>query len=75
MTILKRNEAALYLRSKGLRLSKVTLAKLAMTGEGPQYSLIRGTTYYKPEWLDEWLEEQLKPRRHSYAHIDDEECV
>ena len=39
MTILTRQEAALYLRSKGLRSSKITLAKLAMTGEGPQYAL------------------------------------
>lgn len=69
MTILKRNEAALYLRSKGLRSSKITLAKLAMTGEGPQYALIRGTAYYKPVWLDQWLDNQLKPQTHSFAHM------
>ena len=69
MTILKRHEAALYLRSKGLRSSKITLAKLAMTGEGPQYVLIRGTAYYKPVWLDQWLDNQLKPQTHSFAHM------
>ena len=69
MTILKRHEAALYLRSKGLRSSKITLAKLAMTGEGPKYALIRGTAYYKPEWLDQWLDSQLKPQTHSFAHM------
>ena len=69
MTILTRQEAALYLRSKGLRSSKITLAKLAMTGEGPQYALVRGTSYYRPEWLDEWLDNQLKPQTHSFAHM------
>ena len=69
MNLLKRPEAAEYLKSKGVRTSAVTLAKQAMTGEGAKYALIGGTAYYKPEWLDEWLENQLKPQAHSYAHM------
>ena len=47
----------------------MTLARLAMTGEGPSYALIGRTAYYQQEWLDEWLESQLKPQTHSYAHM------
>ena len=69
MNLLKRPEAAEYLKSKGVRSSTVTLAKQAMTGVGAKYALIGGTAYYKPEWLDEWLEAQLKPQTNSYAHM------
>jgi hypothetical protein len=69
MNLLKRREAAEYLKSKGIRSSAITLAKQAMTGEGAKYTLIGGTAYYKSEWLDEWLESQIKPQRHSYAHM------
>ena len=39
--ILKRTEAAAYLSSSGLRVSKITLARMAMDGSGPPYTLIR----------------------------------
>lgn len=37
-----RDDAARYLSQIGLRVSKVTLARMAMEGSGPPYSLIRG---------------------------------
>lgn len=69
LRILNRTSAADYLKEKGFKTSKVSLAKMAMTGEGPRYAIARKTAYYKPEWLDDWLESQLEPQAHSYAHM------
>ncbi len=60
--LLTREEAAEYLRSIGFKTSKVTLAKMAMYNNGPKYAIIRKSSYYTQEWLDEWLESQLKPQ-------------
>ena len=67
--LINRKQAADYLKSLGIRSSKVTLARLAMTGNGPKYALIGRTAYYKPEWLDEWLNTQITPQSHSLAHM------
>ena len=67
--LLKRDEAAAYLQDAGLRMSRTSLARYAMGGDGPQYALIRRTAYYKPEWLDAWLEDQLTPHSHSLSHM------
>jgi hypothetical protein len=40
-----------------------------MGGKGPKYTLIGRKAYYKPEWLDEWLESQITPHSHSLAHM------
>ena len=66
--LLNRKKSAEYLNEKGVRSSSVTLARLAMSGEGPKYTLGR-TAYSKPEWLDEWLESQITPHSHSLAHM------
>ena len=71
-TLLNRTAAAQYLREKGFKTSKISLARMAMSGEGPKYALARRTAYYKPEWLDEWLESQLTPQTHSYAHMTEQ---
>lgn len=68
-TLLTRKDAAEYLEKKGIRSSQSTLARYAMGGNGPQYALIGRTAYYKPEWLDAWLEDQLTPHSHSLAHM------
>ena len=65
---LTRKSAAEYLSKKGIRSSNASLARAAMGGYGPQYALIGRTAYYKPEWLDTWLEGQLTPHSHSLAH-------
>ena len=67
--ILKRTEAAAYLSSRGLRASKITLARMAMDGSGPPYALIRGAAYYTPNSLDDWLEKNIELRPHSLAHM------
>ena len=67
--LLTRDTAAKYLNDKGFKTSKTTLARMAMSGEGPKYALARRKAYYKPEWLDEWLENYLKPYSSSYAHM------
>ena len=69
MKLLTREQSATYFKQCGLRASKMTLARLAMTGEGPRYVLIGRTAYYQQEWLDEWLKGQIKPQTHSYAHM------
>ena len=38
--LLNRKKSAEYLNEKGVRSSSVTLARLAMSGEGPKYTLI-----------------------------------
>ena len=67
--LLTRKLAGNYLRERGVRSSQATLARLAMGGEGPKYTLIGRTAYYKPEWLDEWLESQITPHSHSLAQM------
>ena len=69
MKLLTREQSATYLKDCGLRVSRMTLARLAMSGEGPRYALIGRTAYYQQEWLDEWLESQLQPNAHSYMHL------
>ena len=66
--LLKRDEAAAYLQDAGLRMSRTSLARYAMGGDGPQYTLIGFTAYYKPEWLDQRLEAQMEPHSNSLAH-------
>ena len=72
MKLLTREQSATYLKDCGLRASRMTLARLAMSGEGPRYALIGRTAYYQKEWLDEWLESLLKPNAHSFAHMQKE---
>ena len=64
-SLFTRKKAAHYLGTQGLRASQSSLARLAMSGEGPKYTLIGRTAYSKPEWLDEWLESQITPHSHS----------
>ena len=52
MKLLTREQSATYLKDCGLRASRMTLARLAMSGEGPRYALIGRTAYYQQEWLD-----------------------
>ena len=69
MKLLTREQSATYLKDCGLRASRMTLARLAMSGEGPRYTLIGRTAYYQQEWLDEWLENILEPNAHSFMHL------
>ena len=63
--LLRRNDASKYLSEKGLRISAITLARMAVEGSGPPYALIRHTSYYTTESLDDWLQKQVQLRPHS----------
>ena len=67
--LLRRNDAAKYLADKGLRISAITLARMAVEGSGPSCALIRHTSYYTTESLDDWLQKQVQLRPHSFAHM------
>jgi hypothetical protein len=69
--LLNRKEAAEYLNSLGLPSSPTSLARQAMTGSGAKYTLINRRAFYKPEWLDEWVNEQITPHKHSLAHMNE----
>jgi hypothetical protein len=68
--LLNRKEAAEYLVNKGLRSSAMTLARLAMSETGPKYALVGRTTYYKPEWLDDWLDDKLQAHAGAFDHME-----
>ena len=68
MTFLNRLAAAQHLNERGIAASKTTLARMAMHGEGPQYVIIRQRAYYKPEWLDAWLDD-AQPSASALEHM------
>jgi hypothetical protein len=62
--LLSRSEASEYLIDRGLPVARQTLAKLAVTGEGPAYSCFGTRVVYDPADLDAWIKARLtKPRR------------
>ena len=65
---LDRRDAALHLTNAGISMSKSTLARMAMKAEGPKYVIIRHKAYYKPEWLEEWLNKYL-PSSSALEHM------
>ena len=69
--LLRRNDAAKYLSEKGLRISAITLARMAVEGSGPPYALIRPASYYTPKSLDDGLQQQVQLRPHSFAHMQE----
>jgi hypothetical protein len=61
---LTRAEAAAYLTSRGLPITKNTLQKMATVGGGPLYQIFGFRALYTAPNLDTWAEEKLsKPRR------------
>lgn len=54
MNILNTKEAAAY-----VRLSKPTLERFRITGEGPRYAKLGGAVRYRAPDLDAWLEGRL----------------
>jgi hypothetical protein len=60
----RRPDASRYLAEKhGIKTAPATLAKLAVTGGGPEYDLWGRTPYYPIEKLDEWVMARLTRRR------------
>jgi hypothetical protein len=61
---LRRVDASGYLkRQHGLDRAPQTLAKLAVTGGGPEYERFGRIPYYRPAKLDEWVLSRLKRHR------------
>jgi hypothetical protein len=56
---LDRAEAADYLTSRGLRISKTTLQKFATVGGGPSYQRFGHRSVYTIATLDAWAECKL----------------
>jgi hypothetical protein len=68
---LSRSEAAEYLTSRGLRIAKQTLARLAATSaDGPVYRIFGSRAVYSIQDLENFAEARLsKPRRSSFEKV------
>jgi len=65
---LRRRDASEYLRkTHGLEAAPATLAKLAVTGGGPEYDLWGRIPYYPIEKLDDWVTARLSRRPSTYG--------
>jgi hypothetical protein len=64
-----RDEASEYLRNRGFRIAKQTLAKYAVTGGGPAYRTFGTRVVYDPPDLDAWVEARLTARRRSTSEL------
>jgi hypothetical protein len=58
---LNRGEAADYLTDRGLRISKLTLQKMATIGGGPEYQIFGNRAVYLSSRLDTWADARLGP--------------
>lgn len=63
---LDRAEAAQYLTSRGLRVSKSTLQKWVTVGGGPEYRRFGHRAVYLAADLDACAERKLTAPRHTY---------
>ncbi len=62
--LLRRREAARYVTETwGIPLSWRTLAKLAVTGDGPDYCKLGRYPLYSPADLDAWAASKLQSKR------------
>ncbi|HEX7454971.1 MAG TPA: hypothetical protein VF296_02920 [Gallionella sp.] len=66
---LDRAEAADYLTSRGLRISKTTLQKFATIGGGPDYQRFGHRAVYTVPNLDAWADRKLSPVRSSTSQV------
>ena len=66
---LSRGEASDYLKVRGLRVEKQTLAKYAVTGAGPLYRTFGTRAVYDPADLDAWIEQRLTALRKSTSEV------
>ena len=56
---LNREQAAAFVREKGLPCAKLTLQKLASVGGGPEFQKFGSRVVYTPAKLDRWIESKL----------------
>jgi hypothetical protein len=64
-----RDEASEYLKNRGFKIAKQTLAKYAVTGGGPIYRNFGTRVVYDPLDLDAWVEARLTARRRSTSEV------
>jgi hypothetical protein len=64
-----RDEASDYLKSRGFKVAKQTLAKYAVVGGGPPYRMFGTRVVYDPADLDAWVEQRLTQLRKSTSEI------
>ena len=69
--LLDRGETAALLTSRGFRITRQTLAKIAATRtDGPEYQIFCGRALYRAGPAIEWAQSQLsRPRRSSLEAI------
>ena len=56
---LSRDEAAEYVRARGLPCAKLTLQKYASVGGGPAFQKFGSRVVYTPAGLDDWIKRKL----------------
>ncbi len=65
-----RQESSRYLKDElGISRTAKTLAKLAVTGDGPTFQKDGRIPLYTEEWLDDFAREQLSPPVSSTAEL------
>jgi hypothetical protein len=62
---LRRRDAAIYLKNKYGWGSWQTLAKLAVTGDGPAFHKFGHAVLYTPNELDDWAQSKISGPLHS----------
>ena len=71
---LNRSDAAEYVRGKGLRCTKATLAKLACVGGGPIFQKFGRDVVHTPANLDLWIAARLSGPKTSTSDQADSEA-
>ncbi len=67
---LNRQDSSRYLNEKwGISRTPKTLAKLAVTGDGPMFQKDGRIPLHTEEWLDDFAREQLSPPVSSTAEL------
>lgn len=65
---MNRREASAYIRQRwGLRCAPSTLAKMAITGEGPPFRKAGKWPIYERGDLDKWAQKRMSPPARSTA--------
>lgn len=67
--LLDRNEAAKWLTERGIRISPQTLAKYAVTGDGPPFHKFGRRPLYPEAHLRAWAEAKLGQLRRSTTNL------
>ena len=57
--MIRRSDQPAFFAERGLKLSKNTLAELAMQGAGPKYRVIGRTAYSNVSEFLEWFDRQV----------------